>query len=84
MKNNKKGFTLIEILTVVIIIGILTAIAMPMYTTSVQKAKITSKLLLMKGLQEGIVQYYTANSKIPAKITYLPINKSLYEVCNNS
>lgn len=79
MKNNKKGFTLMELLAVVLIIGVLTAIAMPMYTTSVQKARITSKLLLMKGLQEGVVQYYTANSKIPAKITYLPINKSLYE-----
>ncbi|MCR5504763.1 MAG: prepilin-type N-terminal cleavage/methylation domain-containing protein [Elusimicrobiaceae bacterium] len=39
MKGNKKGFTLIEILVAVLIIGVLAAIAIPGYRKSVEKAK---------------------------------------------
>ena len=38
-KNNKKGFTLAELLIVVAIIGILVAISIPVFTSQLKKAK---------------------------------------------
>ena len=42
IKNNKKGFTLAELLIVVAIIAVLTAIAIPVFTTQLRKSRLAT------------------------------------------
>ena len=52
MKSNKKGFTLLELLVVVLIIGILAGIALPQYKRSVEKAKVAQALVTLKYMHD--------------------------------
>ena len=57
MKVNKKGFTLLEMLVVVLIIGILASIAIPQYQMAVTKAKVASILPLMRRWKDALQEY---------------------------
>ena len=59
--KNELGFTLLELLVVVLMIGILAAIALPQYRRSVEKAKVAEALVNIKAI-EGSMQRYLLNS----------------------
>tara|TARA_B100000427_G_C15510100_1_gene595761 strand:+ start:1934 stop:2473 length:540 start_codon:yes stop_codon:yes gene_type:complete len=58
MRNNK-GFTLIELIMVTIILGILAAVAIPRYMTSVQKAEMAAEDAVINAIKAGLEQYAT-------------------------
>ena len=65
-KNSEKGFTLIELMIVVAIIGILAAVAIPAYMTYIQKARVTA--LVFPGLhsiQTNLGLFYATTQTFP-------------------
>jgi type IV pilus assembly protein PilA len=66
MKALHKGFTLIELMIVVAIIGILAAIAIPAYQDYTIRAQVTEGLNLIDGTKVAIADFYTQNGVMPA------------------
>lgn len=73
MLKNKKGFTLIELLVTVLIIAVLTAIAIPMYNSSVEKTRIIGNSVLVKALQDNIIVYYGQHDEYPTSFLQLSV-----------
>ena len=66
MKKVQQGFTLIELMIVVAIIGILAAIAIPAYQDYTIRAKISEVLILASGARTNIAEFYQSRGNMPA------------------
>ena len=65
MNTAQKGFTLIELMIVIAIIGILAAIALPAYQNYTARAQATEGFTATSGLQTDIGEYYADKGVMP-------------------
>ena len=68
--RNRQGFTLVELMIVVAIIGILAAIAIPAFLRSVKKSKASEAEGNVKKMMDGAKGYFTGSQKFvnPTKV----------------
>lgn len=84
-RRNEKGFTMIELIIVVAIMGILAAILVPSFAGMSRKSRLKSDIRTVQTLQKQVDLYYAENGRYPG----LKVGESLSEgdelgeICSN-
>lgn len=68
MKGLMKGFTLIELMIVVAIIGILAAVAIPAYSDYTARAQVSEAMALASGLKTPLIEWVSDKGTLPASV----------------
>lgn len=68
--KNSRGFTLVELLVVVVIVGVLATVAIPTYRSYISKARITLAYGALDVARKTLEAYHVDHQKYPAAINF--------------
>ncbi|MDY5384523.1 MAG: type II secretion system protein [Campylobacter sp.] len=66
----KKGFTMIELIFVIVILGILASVAIPRLAATREDAEISAAVANLRTLVSDVTAYYTVKGEIPANMKW--------------
>lgn len=81
MSNKKIGFSIVELMIVVLIIGILASVSIPVYSDYITRSRISEGLVILDKLKQMSAEYYSSNGSFPT-LANLNVASSNY-VTNN-
>lgn len=77
MNSKSNGFTLIELMIVVAIVGILAAVALPAYQDYTKRARVTEGLSLANGLKTAVSEFQASRNQWPTSNGDLGVGSDL-------
>jgi len=77
MNTSHHGFTLIELMIIVAIIGILSTIALPAYQAYTDRARIAEVMVVASAAKTNLTEYFMAAGRMPDTINQANINTSI-------
>lgn len=77
VRRKQGGFTLVEVLIVIAIVGILSAIAAGTYVHFLTKAKLTEGLTLLGPVKTAVAEYHAHHGRMPQSSNWLALLKEL-------
>ncbi|ENT1497031.1 pilin [Neisseria gonorrhoeae] len=80
MNTLQKGFTLIELMIVIAIVGILAAVALPAYQDYTARAQVSEAILLAEGQKSAVTEYYLNHGKWPEDNTSAGVASSATDI----
>ncbi|HGM0430118.1 TPA: pilin, partial [Neisseria gonorrhoeae] len=80
MNTLQKGFTLIELMIVIAIVGILAAVALPAYQDYTARAQVSEAILLAEGQKSAVTEYYLNNGIWPENNTSAGVASSAADI----
>jgi len=87
--NKNSGFTIVELVVVLVIIGILAALALPQYTKTVERSRQSEALTSLGAIRGAQMRYYLENANYANSFNNLDIDNTTfgtyfnYTVVNN-
>ena len=62
LRRNRKGFTLLEILIVIVILGVVAGLAIPVFTANIEKSKAQEAMAALGAVKNAMVAYHGQQS----------------------
>ena len=83
MKKVQTGFTLIELMIVIAILGILAAIAIPAYQDYAVRAKVSEAIATITPAKLSVAEYYSSETTLPANKTIAGVGDIVTKYVNS-
>ena len=74
LMNDKRGFTLVELMITIVIVGVLATVAIPLYKANVKRAKASEADATMGSIRTSLRVYYAENTAYPIRASYGPVH----------